>query len=76
MTRVHLLPRGEHIAPMPEPIKGTVGRRVPGGYCPRMASPKVYFQASRGDTRTRSPQWLEDQRALWGQGAPRNLYAR
>ena len=35
MPRVHVLPKGEHIAPMPEPIKGEIGRKLPGGYCPR-----------------------------------------
>ncbi len=35
MSRVHLLPKGDHIAPMPEPIKGEIGRKLPGGFCPR-----------------------------------------
>lgn len=35
MSRVHLLPKGVHIAPMPEPRKGEIDRVLPGGYCPR-----------------------------------------
>lgn len=33
-TRVHLLPPGEHIAPLPARRYGTVGRLQPGGLPP------------------------------------------
>lgn len=35
MGRTFQLPKGVHIAPLPAPIYGTEGRRLPGGLCPR-----------------------------------------
>ena len=34
MPRVHLLPRGEHIAPMPPLVKGSIDRITQGGLPP------------------------------------------
>ena len=32
--RVHLLPRGEHIAPMPDRVQGDLNRKTQGGLPP------------------------------------------
>lgn len=63
MPKVHTLPRGEHIAPMPALRDGEINRRLQGGLPPEPnRTPYKRWGTAHKRTHTHTQRWLDSRK--------------